>query len=167
MTPFHHVGITVRDIEASYRFYTEVLEMRVWNQEEALEVEAPTERRNASADEGPPEFMVFGGPAFDVLTNNPGAQFKYVMLQSSDGGFVLQLTEYVAGGEIGPRGSHNRTGGLHMSFFTDDVEGRWKELTESGEVSIISEVVQITPSMRSFYVEDPDGVPVELIEVSR
>jgi hypothetical protein len=34
-------------------------------------------------------------------------------------------------------------------------------------VKIISDVVQITPSMRSFYVADPDGVPVELLQVVR
>jgi len=166
MTPFHHVGITVRSIEQSFAFYTTVLEMSVWNQEASLAVEAPIERRPAApADaEG---FMVFSSPVFDILTNNPGAEFKYVMLQSTDGSFVLQLTEYTAGGQEGPRGSHNRTGGLHMSFFTDDVDARWKALRDRGDVSIISEVVQITPSMRSFYVEDPDGIPVELIEISR
>ena len=166
MKTFHHLGITVRNIERSFAFYSEVLDMSVWDQEAELNVLAPEERRGSVAPDKR-EFMVFKSPAFEQLTNNPGAEHKYVMLRSADGTLVLQLTEYVSGGADGPRGGHNRVGGLHLSFFVDDVDATWARLHARGGVPIISEVLQITPSMRSFYIEDPDGHPVELLEVSR
>ena len=166
MKTFHHLGITVRSISASFAFYTDVLGMTVWDQEAELDVEAARERRGVVAPERH-EFMVFASPTFDILTNNPGAAFKYVMLRSADGALVLQLTEYTAGGQDGPLGGHNRVGGLHFSFFVDDVDAAWKQIDARGDVPIISKVVQITPSMRSFYIEDPDGHPVELLQVER
>ena len=41
------------------------------------------------------------------------------------------------------------------------------DIERRGDVKIISDVVQITPGMRSFYVADPDGVAVEFLEVVR
>jgi hypothetical protein len=43
----------------------------------------------------------------------------------------------------------------------------WAKVEQLDHVEAVSKVVQITPSMRSFYVADPDGVPVEFIEVAR
>ena len=94
MADFHHFGVTVRDIERSYDFYTQVAGMTVWNQEAELDVEAPTTRETQRSERM--EFMVFSSDEFDVLTANPGSKFKYVMLQSADRSVVFQLTEYVA-----------------------------------------------------------------------
>jgi catechol 2,3-dioxygenase-like lactoylglutathione lyase family enzyme len=160
------MGITVRDIERSYAFYTRVAGMSVWDQERALDVEAPEERRSGCGAEGM-DFMVFSSDSFDVLTANPGAEFKYVMLQSADQHFILQLTEYVTGGGDWVDPGHNRPGSPHLSFFVTDVDAKWAALQSSGDATPTSKVVQITPSMRSFYVNDPDGVPVEFIEVQR
>jgi hypothetical protein len=56
---------------------------------------------------------------------------------------------------------------MHFSFFVDDVDSKRAEIEQRGDVKVISDVVQITPSMRSFYVADPDGVPVEFLQVVR
>ena len=166
MPDFHHVGITVRDIERSFAFYTDLVGMTVWNQEEALDVEAPEEREPYRSSGGM-EFLAFRSEAFDTLTGNHGAEFKYVMLQSADRGFVLQLTEYLIGGAEGCDVAHNRPGSPHLSFFVPDVDATFAAVDASPDFSPTSNVVQITPSMRSFYVNDPDGVPVEFIEVRR
>jgi len=34
-------------------------------------------------------------------------------------------------------------------------------------IKITSGLVQIAPHMRSFYTEDPDGVPVEFLQVTK
>jgi catechol 2,3-dioxygenase-like lactoylglutathione lyase family enzyme len=56
---------------------------------------------------------------------------------------------------------------MHLSFFVVDVDTTRADIEQRGDVKIISDVVQITPSMRSFYVADPDGVPIEFLEVVR
>jgi len=165
MADFHHFGVTVRDIERSYDFYTQVAGMTVWNQEAELDVEAPETRETQRSERM--EFMVFSSDEFDVLTANPGSKFKYVMLQSADRSVVFQLTEYVAQGEAPLDIGHNRPGSVHLSFFVDDVEAHREATVASGWTADISPIVQITPSMRSYYVDDPDGVPVEFLQVLR
>ena len=86
---------------------------------------------------------------------------------SADRKLVFQLIEYVAGGGPELELDHNRPGSMHFSFFVDDVAAKHADIERRGDVKIISDVVQITPSMRSFYVADPDGVPVEFLEVTR
>lgn len=165
MADFHHFGITVRDIERSYVFYTEVAGMSAWDQEAALDVKAPEQRETRTTSAM--EFMVFHSDELDVLTDNPGAQIKYVMLESADRSVVFQLTEYVE--KAGPACDvgHNCAGSPHLSFFVDDVDAAWAAAKAHPVAGRTSPVVQITPSMRSFYVDDPDGVPVEFIQVER
>jgi catechol 2,3-dioxygenase-like lactoylglutathione lyase family enzyme len=163
---FHHVGFTVRDIERSFAFYRDVVGMTVWNQEEELDVKPPEERQTDVGVTGV-EISSVRSESFDRLTNNPGAEIKYVMLASADRTLVFQLIEYVAGGGPELDLDHNRPGSMHLSFFVVDVDTTRADIEQRGDVKIISDVVQITPSMRSFYVADPDGVPIEFLEVVR
>lgn len=162
---FHHVGLTVTDIDRSCRFYAEVVGLTLWDQDKELDVEAPEDRRSEAASAGL-ELMSLRSDAFDKLTNNPGAEIKYVNLRSADGALIYQLIEYVAGGGAALEPDHHKAGSLHLSFFVDDVDAKLAEV-QRGDVPIASEVVQITPSMRSFYVTDPDGIPVEFIEIGK
>jgi predicted enzyme related to lactoylglutathione lyase len=54
-----------------------------------------------------------------------------------------------------------------MSFNVEDVEARYREVQSQSWAKIISEIVEIVPKVRSFYTEDPDGVPVEFIQLIR
>ena len=164
---FHHVGFTVRDIERSFAFYRDIVGMTVWNQEEELDVKPPTERQTETGSTTGVEISSVRSEAFDRLTNNPGSEIKYLMLASADRKLVFQLIEYVAGGGPELELDHNRPGSMHFSFFVDDVDAKRAEIERRGDVKIISDVVRITPSMRSFYASDPDGVPVEFLEVLR
>lgn len=44
------------------------------------------------------------------------------------------------------------------------VEAKYKEVQRRRDVKITSGLVQIAPTMRSFYTEDPDGLPVEFFD---
>ena len=46
-------------------------------------------------------------------------------------------------------------------------QSAYKEVQQRGDVTITSGLVQIAPTMRSFYTEDPDGMPVEFLQVSK
>jgi catechol 2,3-dioxygenase-like lactoylglutathione lyase family enzyme len=163
MPTFHHMGLTVSDIEVSYRFYTGLVGMHVWDQSKELDVDMGADVRPAEDH----DFISVRSDSFDQLTNNPGSEIKYVNLQSADGQLILQLIQYVAGGAGALELDHNRCGSPHLSFFVEDVDRLWQEVEARSDVQAVSAVVQITPAMRSFYVADPDGVPVELIEVHR
>ena len=162
MSTFHHMGITVSDIRVSYRFYSEVVGMREWDQSKELDVDMGNE-----PDPVDRQFIGVRSEAFNLLTNNDGAEIKYAHLQSIDGNLVLQLVEYIKGGGAALELDHHRIGSPHFSFFVDDVDTKWQEIQGRPDVQVTSEIIQIAPEMRSFYVTDPDGVPVEFLQVMR
>jgi catechol 2,3-dioxygenase-like lactoylglutathione lyase family enzyme len=141
MAELFHVGLTVNDLEQSLRFYRDVAGM--------------------AAGE------IFDGQSqeFDALTNNRGARLRGVHLKA--GPFMLQLLEYEAGGGGSLDVHHNKIGSPHLSFYVPDVEAKYAELKQRGDVTITSGLVQIARNMRSFYTEDPDGVPVEFLQITR
>jgi glyoxylase I family protein len=138
MPELNHIGLTVRNLEASVRFYREIVGMKVES-----------------------EFALANG-GFAKLTRNPAAEIKgaYVMA----GSFRLQLLEYTAGGGSAQTVHHNNIGSPHMSFGVADVEAKFREVQAKPWAKIISEIVEVVPGFRSFYTEDPDGVPVEFFQ---
>jgi catechol 2,3-dioxygenase-like lactoylglutathione lyase family enzyme len=143
MAELFHVGLTVKNLERSLAFYRDVVGMK----------EHEWRMMNAKSKE------------FDTLTNNPGAELKVAHLTL--GSFMLQLIEYVAGGGATLDLHHNNVGSPHLCIYVPDVEAKYGELQRRGDVVITSGLVQIAPKMRSFYTEDPDGVPVEFLQVTQ
>jgi glyoxylase I family protein len=140
MAELFHVGLTVKNLERSIAFYRDVAGMK----------EDGQRMLNVRSKE------------FDTLTNNTGAELKVAHLTA--GPFMLQLIEYAAAGGTILDLHHNNVGSPHMCFYVPDVEAKYKELQQRGDVTITSGLVQIAPTMRSFYTEDPDGVPVEFLQ---
>ena len=156
---FYHLGLTVHSIVASSTFYQEVVGLVPSNQD-------------AKEDTAPPRVLADGIEVFDVrsdnidrLTNNAGSEFSYQYLDSPDGRLTLQLVEYRAGGDGKTAPAHNRCGTPHLSFFVDDLDQKRRDIEARGGVKITSDIVQLRSNIRSFYVQDPDGIPVEFLEV--
>lgn len=166
MPDFNHVGLTVRDIDRSYIFYTQVAGLHVWNQDAALGTKRAQESYLEASSNGP-ELIGIASDAFNALTNAQDAELKYLMLQSADGALTFQLIEYVKGKQGELELDHARCGSMHLSFFVEDVEAKYAQISARSDVKITSAIVQISPSMRSFYTVDPDGVPVEFMELTR
>jgi hypothetical protein len=101
------------------------------------------------------------------LTNTQGKEIKYLMLKSADGALAFQLIEYVKGKQGELELDHARCGSMHLSFLVNDVEAKYSELSARGDVKVTFEIVQVSPSMRGFYTVDPDGSPVEFMELTR
>jgi catechol 2,3-dioxygenase-like lactoylglutathione lyase family enzyme len=141
MPVLDHVGLTVKDLEASLRFYRDVVGMNV--------------ETNFALENG----------GFARLTRNPPAAIKGAYLRA--GQFKLQILEYTAGGGATQMIHHNNPGSPHMSFGVEDVETKYRELQAIPSAKIISDIEEVVPGFRSFYVEDPDGVPVEFFQMKR
>jgi catechol 2,3-dioxygenase-like lactoylglutathione lyase family enzyme len=152
----NHVGLTVSSLEASYDFYTRVVGLVPFG---AGGRGAATSRTACGID-----VLETDSPEIGELTNNPGSALRCAFVQSPDGRLVLQLVEYVVGGEKPIEPGHSRPGSPHISLYVDDVASRFATARASAPNAVASALVQITPTMRSFYLSDPDGVPVELIE---
>jgi glyoxylase I family protein len=136
MPAINHAGLTVTDLDASTAFYCDVVGMNLV-------------RRYPRADDA----------WFRTLTENDQAVVEAVLL--SLGPFRLQLVQYHDGGSRGTTG-HAVIGGLHLCVDIDDVDIAHAELTAAGRHHVGPIVRREPYGGRSFYVHDPDGVPVEL-----
>jgi catechol 2,3-dioxygenase-like lactoylglutathione lyase family enzyme len=139
VSAFWHAGFTVEDIKRSAEFYREIVGMQ----------------------EG--EHQQSDNAAFGRLVNNPGASLESVFFSLD--GFTLQLVQYFTKGGVQLAVAHNNIGSPHLSFFVPDAGEKYEALLARGDVEITSPIVQNhSGTIRSFYVSDPDGVPVEFVE---
>ena len=146
MKALHHVGITVKDLDASLRFYHDVLGLQFSNE--------PSPWFDA------PEL----GPAVGV----PGAALRQVSLLLGD--TTLELLEYKSPpSETTMPLRSNNLGASHVAFLVDDIEAKKAELEARGvtffsAVNVVDEGV--LAGWRWVYFADPDGYPLELVEVA-
>ncbi|HKC30035.1 MAG TPA: VOC family protein [Jatrophihabitans sp.] len=146
-----HVGFSVRDIEASIRFYSEGLGLTLVHRQ--------------SQDNDYTHKLV-GYP--DANLNI--AQFAITGVEGPASGHVLELIEYVTprGEQIDPQ--NNRIAAGHLAFEVDDMDATVARLRELG-ARFVSDPVQITAGInkggRTVYLYDPDGVTLELLQPRR
>ena len=146
MKGLHHVGITVKDLDASIRFYHDVLGLPFSNE--------PSPWFDA------PEL----GPAVGV----PGAGLRQVSLLLGD--TMLELLEYKSppSDTTQPLQSNN-IGASHVAFLVDDIHETVVDLSSKG-ISFFSDVNVVDEGVlagwRWVYFADPDGYPLELVEVA-
>ena len=146
MKGLHHVGITVRDLDASIRFYHDVLGLEFSNEPSPW----------------------FDGPELGPVVGVPGAGLRQVSLLV--GATTLELLEYKSppSNTTEPLKS-NSVGASHVAFVVEDIEAKKAELEAKGisfysEVNVVDEGV--LAGWRWVYFEDPDGYPLELVEVA-
>jgi len=140
MARLSHIGLTVTNLERSMAFYRDVAEM---NEGAVLEGE-----NRAS-----------GTP----FTEH--ARMKMVHLIT--GTFVLQLIEYVPARGAGRDLRQENVGSTHISFYVPDVEAKYAQVKARGDVKITSPLTTMGSSLRGFYTEDPDGIPVEFVQTTK
>jgi catechol 2,3-dioxygenase-like lactoylglutathione lyase family enzyme len=142
----HHVGITVKDLDESISFYHDVLGLQFSN-EPSPWFESPEL-----------------GPAVGVR----GAALRQVSLIV--GNATLELLEYKSPpSETQKPLLSNNIGASHVAFLVEDIEAKKAELEAKGiqfysDVNVVDEGV--LAGWRWVYFEDPDGYPLELVEVA-
>jgi len=146
MKALHHVGITVKDLDASIRFYHDVLGLPFSNEPSPW----------------------FDGPELGPAVGVPGAGLRQVSLLLGD--TTLELLEYKSppSDTTQPLPSNN-IGASHVAFLVDDIEQSMAELKAKGieffsDANVVDEGV--LAGWRWVYFADPDGYPLELVEVA-
>ena len=146
MKGMHHVGITVKDLETSIRFYHDVLGLEFSNE--------PT--------------PWFEGVELGQAVGVPGAALRQVSLLLGD--TTLELLEYRSPPSQTTRPlKANDRGASHVAFLVEDIEVTKAELEAKGvefygPVNVVDEGV--LAGWRWVYFDDPDGYPLELVEVA-
>lgn len=143
---FHHFSIACSDADRSTAFYRDLFGMELVSDREALP-----------------------GGFVERVTGVAGAHVRIVHLRGH--GFNFELLEYLA-----PRGETrarepNHTGSAHLCFVTDDLDAEYARLAALGVRFRSPGPVTVTGGPndggKGLYLEDPDGNPVEVIELAR
>ena len=139
-----HVGITVRDLDRSVRFYHDLIGLEI--------VTEPS--------------PWFDGPELGRGVGVPGAALRQVCLRLGD--TMIELLEYRAPASPTERPllSHS-LGASHVAFQVDDIRAAKAELEDAGvvfysDVNVVDDGV--LAGWRWVYFADPDGYPLELVE---
>ena len=135
MAVFNHIGLVVRDLERSQRFYEQVLGFTAWYDD-------------AIPDQATSKLLVLE-PPLDV-------RVAYLTLD----GFVLELLHYGAPGVVDD--SHRRTmaetGLTHLSVSVTDIRATARLAVEHGGA-----IVEESDVGAALLVRDPDGQLIELL----
>ncbi len=146
MKGLHHVGFTVRDLDASIRFYHDVLGLGFVNEPSPW----------------------FDHAALGAAVGVPGAALRQVSMALGD--TTLELLEYRSPpSETESPLPSNNIGSSHVAFLVDDIETKKAELEAKGirffsDVNVVDEGV--LAGWRWVYFADPDGYPLELVQTA-
>ncbi|SHK52934.1 lactoylglutathione lyase [Pseudonocardia thermophila] len=142
----HHVGIQVADLDRSLAFYQGLLGFELVTRQ------------------------VRNEPYVGEVTGYPGAELHFAHLRPPGGRVRLELTEY-RGVERTPvdTGTAN-PGTAHTCYVVDDVEAVHARLLAAGvrpvSRTVVSPTVGVAAGGKVVYVQDPDGVRVELLQLA-
>jgi len=146
MNGLHHVGLTVADLDASIRFYHDVLGLEFSNEPSPW----------------------FDGDDLSRGVGVPDAALRQVSLRLGES--TLELLEYRSPpSETAAPLLSNNLGASHVAFLVEDIAEKKAELEAKGitfysDVNVVDEGV--LAGWRWVYFEDLDGYPLELVQVA-
>lgn len=140
-----HIGITVGDLDAAVRLYTDVFDLDVL-------VEAQTATLATAA----------GDRRRDVFGPRWGAM-RIAHLATRGGGIGIELFEFLEPATVAPATAfaYWERGISHICFTVDDLEAAIEKLMAFGGRQR-SQIHTVWPGTRVCYCEDPWGVVIEL-----
>ena len=147
ITGCEHIGIQVRDVARSARFYEEHLGFTLVARFSKSE---PYVQR--------------------VVGYHPDVTLEIAMLAIPGTEVQLEILEYRGVARTPVDTSTANPGTAHFSLFVDDLDALYARLRSAG-VEFVSEVQTATAGPlaggRLVYMKDPDGIRVELVEPAR
>ena len=135
-----HVGLCVRDLDRSLRFFCDGLG---FEKAEGFELDSDT------------------APGLERSLGVPGP-VKIVSQFIQNDTMKIELLHFVSPGVDGtPSAVRNQVGLTHLSFYVDDLDAATKHLVDCGATVI--EETRASPGIDLLFLADPDGVRVELM----
>jgi lactoylglutathione lyase len=146
VTGCEHIGLQVRDVDRSARFYEEALGFRLLSRFSKSE------------------------PYVQRVVGYPGVTLEIAMLAIPGTDVELEILEYrgVDGAPVDPATANPGT--MHFSLYVDDLDEMHARLSADG-VEFVSGVETAVAGPiaggKVVYMKDPDGIRVELVELPR
>ena len=137
----HHIGVTVRDIDRSVRFWSSFLGVEPrWRQ-------------------------ILDAPYLGRITGYPGVNIDAAVFELP-GGVILEILNYLVDEKKPNPPETANPGNVHICLEADDIEGMWERAISSGATPVSPGPVEITHGpnigVRACYLRDPDGITLEL-----
>ncbi len=144
VTSIRHVGIVVRDLEKSLRFYSDVLGLEIYRR------------------------YVEEGSFIDELTGLSKVRLEWVKLAIPKGGLIELLQYHSHPDEAAPvvavPAPSNNMGCSHVALTVTNLEATYRLLCERGYLAKSSPIVTPNQNAKIIYCHDPDGTILELIQ---
>jgi len=139
VTDQRHTGIVVRDLEASLRFYRDVLGLVPWKR------------------------AVEEGRFIDQIVGLDSVRLSWVKLKAPNGG-VIELLEYLSPVMLHHERAMQEKGMSHVAFTVGDLDESYKTLKNAGYECINPPALSLDGSVKVLYCRDPDGTIIELVQ---
>ena len=141
---FYDTGFVLKDLDASARFYSDVLGMQIGERFERQ------------------------GEFVEQVLAFPGAHIDRAMLDKGEG-HKLELIQYLSP-PSGPGGvERNDLGAAHLAFFVEDLDRFYAETSQKGlkynNPPAGNHDANGNVSMKACYAQDPDGNWLEFVEI--
>ena len=144
MPALHHTGLTVRNLDASLRFYRDLL---------GMEVLFEAERE---------------GGYFGEIVGYPDARVKMAHVAFPGSGHRIEIFEYLQPPARGDAGEPRDVGITHVCLAVEDIQALYDRLADAG-VEFYSPPVLVTEGVNAggygVYLLDPDGITIELFQL--
>jgi len=137
---YSHTSFTVSDLERSVDFYVNILGMKDGGRHERV------------------------GSEIEGVTGVADAHLKMATVLLGD--LTLEFVQYVsgAGTKLDPR--PNNVGAPHIAFTVRNLNQVYQDLIHKGVRSYGKPTPLTPPGLNRVYICDPDGITIELIEIS-
>jgi catechol 2,3-dioxygenase-like lactoylglutathione lyase family enzyme len=143
---FFHTGFVVKDLEASIKFYTEVI---------GLKLRGRSERTGEFAEK---------------MLGFKGAHIRGAFLDLGDGGYFLELIQYMNPASGPNTMVRNNIGAAHLSFLVDNVDAFYAQTSKKGLRALNPPAALVQDGRlqrKAYYSQDPDGNWLEIVELAR
>ena len=141
VTGIRHTGIVVSDMQASLRFYRDLLGLEVW---------ADFEDNSSTVEK---------------VVGVPGAHIWMIKLKAADG-VSIELLQYLSHPQPVPaRTQACDVGCNHVALQVDDLDALHEKLVAEEIEFNVAPVVSAEGVAKVTYCRDPEGVLLELVEI--
>lgn len=142
MKAFRHAGIVVSDVEKALHFYGDLLGLKMQRD------------------------MVEEGPFVNGLLGLENAKVR-TMKMSADDGVLLELLHYLSPEHVRKpeEKEMNAIGASHVAFTVEDMDSLYEILKKEGVRFNAPPAVSADGKAKVAYCYDPDGTPIELVQM--
>ena len=144
VTSIRHCAFVVRDIEESLKYYSDILELKVWKR------------------------YIEEGPFIDKLTGIENVNLEWVKLVIPEGG-LIELIQYHSipdpvSSHRATMASSNKIGCSHVALTVKDLDSLYNKIVLNGYNCKSEPLIAPGGKAKILYCHDPDGAILELIQ---